>query len=689
MTPINQLKGIGVKVAEKLARLNIISIEDLLFHLPFRYQDRTQVYRIGDVAVGAECQVEGAIQHVQIVFPRRRMLEVYLRDDSGMVALRFFHFSSAQHATLKVGRKLRCFGEVRRGRKGLEMIHPEYQFADYATNETEAAYMPIYSTTEGLNQYSLRKFTGDALLWLQQPANTLEELLPSQMLTHECAQFSLKDAVQYIHRPPRDAEISLLQQGEHPAQKRLAFEEILAHTLSLKRFRKRTRRRKAFVLAGQQDLLTRFEQNLPFSLTAAQQRVIAELRSDLSDSQPMVRLIQGDVGSGKTVVAVAAMLLAVAAGKQAAVMVPTEVLADQFYQNLLIWLEPLQVNVCLITGKQKTAAARLTRRQARTGEARIIVGTHALFQDTVEFASLALLVIDEQHRFGVHQRLAFRQKGEAGDYQPHQLIMTATPIPRSLAMTLYADLDYSVIDEMPLGRQPTQTVVLPDSRRNEVIARVHEASVAQRQVFWVCPLIEESENLACRNAEQTFELLVQALPNLTIGLVHGRMKTEEKTSVVTAFRQGKIHLLVATTVIEVGVDVPRANLMIIENSERFGLAQLHQLRGRVGRGSDQAICVLLYQQPLSAPARARLDIMRKSNDGFAIAREDMKMRGFGEVLGTKQTGEMRFRIANLVRDLDVMENLPSYVDQLLKTDELRVDKLIARWLGNSEKYVEV
>ena len=532
-------------------------------------------------------------------------------------------------------------------------------------------------------------FTELALHWLQRDDTNLEELLPPHILAQFSEQTSLKDAIRYIHRPPAEADIDLLQAGEHPTQKRLAFEELLAHTLGLRRLHQAVKKQAALPLNTHGTLFDRLQEALPFALTGAQQRVIAEILSDLACSEPMVRLLQGDVGSGKTLVAVAAMLAAVAAGKQAALMVPTEILAEQHYQNLQLWLNDLGLCTCLLTGKQKVATTRGVLRQIRNGEANIVIGTHALFQEKVQFENLALLVVDEQHRFGVHQRLAFKQKGESGDIHPHQLIMTATPIPRSLAMTMYADLDYSVIDELPPGRKEVQTIALTDTRRREVIERVRNACLHGQQAYWVCPLIEESEKLQYQTAEQTYQLLQREMPDVSAQMIHGRMKPAERDESLAAFKRGDIRLLVATTVIEVGMDVPNASLMIVENAERFGLAQLHQLRGRVGRGNQQSTCVLLYCPPLSPNARRRLDVMKQTNDGFEIAREDMRIRGPGEVLGTRQTGEMDFRIADLMRDAAQLDRVRQFAEKLAKEQPEITDKLISRWLGSATKYAEV
>ena len=688
MTPITELRGVGNAVAKKLERLDIHCIEDLLFHLPLRYQDRTRVHPIAALRPGSEALVEGTVEQNRGIFKRRRAMIVTLADNTGILLLRFFHFSNAQRNSLRQGTRLRCFGEIRRGRSQMEMVHPEYQFANSYNRHTKGSYTPIYPATEGLQQFSLRKLTDEALYWMATPSNELEELLPPNLAEKETA-ISLKDALRYVHRPPADADIELLQNSEHPAQKRLAFEEILAHSMSLRRTRKSAKHQPARPLNNAGELLAQLKSRLPFTLTMAQERVIEEIRTDVRESSPMMRLVQGDVGSGKTLVGVAAMLEAVEAGCQAAMMAPTELLAEQHYHNLKNWFDPFEIGITLILGKQKVGARRHALRQARNGETQIVVGTHALFQEKVEFKRLALIVVDEQHRFGVHQRLALKQKGEDGSFQPHQLIMTATPIPRSLAMTMYADLDYSAIDEMPPGRLPVKTFALSDRRRDELIERVNNTCAAGEQVYWVCPLIEKSETLHYQTAEHTFALLQREMPQINIRLIHGRMSAEEKENTIELFKRGEVQLLVSTTVIEVGIDIPDANLIVIENAERFGLAQLHQLRGRVGRSGKQAACALLYHAPLSTMARRRLEVMRTTNDGFKIAQEDMAIRGPGEVLGTRQTGEMRFRIADLTRDKTQLKRVRELSEKMLADQPEICDKIIGRWMGQSAKYAEV
>lgn len=687
--PVTALKGVGPRLAARLEHLGIHTVEDLLFHLPLRYQDRTRVVPIGTLRPGDEAVIEGEVLLTEIKFGKRRMLLSRISDGSGALTLRFFHFSAAMQQSLARGSRVRCYGEARPGSVGMEMVHPEFRRVDEAAMTTVEEHLtPIYPTTEGLQQPSLRHLTNQALQWLHDGRLPLTDHLPPELL-HGLGLPSLQEAIAYLHRPPPDAPLSLLAEVRHPTQRRLAFEELLAHTLSLRRLRVQTQRHKAPPLCGDGALREKFLAALPFPLTGAQQRVGAEIAHDLQQPHPMQRLVQGDVGSGKTVVAALAALQAVEAGCQAAVMAPTELLAEQHYHNFTRWLEPLGIEVAWLAGKLKTKARRDMLARLADGSARVAVGTHALFQEGVEFHDLGLVIIDEQHRFGVHQRLALREKGKSGGRYPHQLIMTATPIPRTLAMTAYADLDCSVIDELPPGRTPVETVVIPDSRRDEVVQRVHTACRAGRQAYWVCTLIEESETLAAQAAQDTAALLAEALPDLRVGLVHGRLKNEEKEQVMAAFKDGRIDLLVATTVIEVGVDVPNASLMIIENAERLGLAQLHQLRGRVGRGSTESHCVLMYHGPLSQQGKERLAVMRETADGFEIARKDLELRGPGEVLGTRQTGMWQLRIADLQRDQSLLAEASRSADVLIKRWPQQASLLIRRWVGAATRYGEV
>ncbi len=672
-------------MAERLARLGIVLVQDLLFHLPLRYQDRTRIYPIGSLQPGQEVLIEGEVEHAEIVMRRRRMLLCSLSDGSGRITLRFFHFSNAQYLSMSKGKRLRCFGEIRRGPQSLEIVHPEYKIQSQQTgNIVEDTLTPTYPTTEGLQQRSFRRLIALALKHIE----SLEDLIPPHIQQHYKLT-GLHEALQTLHHPPPDTPVSYLLSGEHPAQKRLIFEEMMAHHLSLRKLRQQTKQLPSIAIGNSDKLYQQLLAQLPFTLTNAQQRVIAELRHDMQQSHPMSRLVQGDVGSGKTLVAAAAALYAIESEFQVALMAPTEILAEQHYQNFKRWLEPLGLQVSWISGKQSSKQRRSEIENLQLGMTHIAIGTHALFQADVQFKQLGLVIVDEQHRFGVDQRLALREKGRQGERYPHQLIMTATPIPRTLAMTACADLDYSVIDELPPGRQKITTVALPNERRDEIIQRIQSKCNEGNQVYWVCTLIEESEALQCRNAEETWELLKQKLPDLEIGLVHGRMKADQKEAVMNAFKAGETQVLVATTVIEVGVDVPNATLMIIENAERLGLAQLHQLRGRVGRGSAASSCVLLYQPPLSNNSHRRIDALRKSNDGFEIARIDLEIRGPGEVFGTRQTGELRFRIADLGRDQALLPQVQQAAEQLLQEAPENADKLIQRWIYRAEEYANI
>ncbi len=684
---LQSLKGVGPRMVERLAKLNILSLSDLLFHLPLRYQDRTCVRALGSLRPTEEVLVEGTVDLSEIKFGRRRMLLTQISDGTGCLLLRFFHFSNQQKDQLARGVRIRCFSEVRRGPQSLEMVHPEYQLgADIAALDGNDRLTPIYPVTEGLHQIGMRKLMAQLIERVAENKIQLDELLPEK-LRAEKKMPSLKDALLYLHQPPVDTGVGDLQQAQHPAYQRLIFEELLGHYLSLRQLRYRMRAHLAPVLkAGDYGRL--FIKALPFSLTTAQQRVSAQIQKDLDQPQPMQRLVQGDVGSGKTVVAVLAALSAVEQGYQAVIMAPTEILAEQHFHNIEEWMSALDIRVTWLSGKLKAAQRRQALDELATGVTQIAVGTHALFQSEVNFSKLGLVVVDEQHRFGVHQRLSLREKGREGNRYPHQLIMTATPIPRTLSMAAYADLDVSVIDELPPGRKPVETVVIPESRRDEIVQRVHRACQQGKQVYWVCTLIEESEVLQCQAAEDTAEKLRVALTDVKTALVHGRMKSAEKEAVMQAFKQGEIDLLVATTVIEVGVDVANASLMIIENAERLGLAQLHQLRGRVGRGDQASACVLMYKK-LSQQARERLAVMRETSDGFEIARRDLALRGPGEILGTKQTGLMQLKIADLQRDQALVEEVAVIADELLENNPASAEALIKRWTGSAGRFAEV
>ncbi len=684
--PLTSLKGVGAALAEKLARVGLETLQDLLFHLPLRYQDRTRIVPIGALRPGQDAVIEGIVAGADVVMGRRRSLLVRLQDGSGTLSLRFYHFSQAQKDGLRRGARIRCYGEARPGASGLEIYHPEYRALDAeAEVAVEQSLTPIYPTTEGLSQQRLRQLTSQALARLG--PHSLPDWLPAELARHyQLAQ--LDAALRYLHRPPPDADLEELAEGRHWAQHRLAFEELLTHQLSLQRLRESVRAQRAPTLPPARRLVEDFLAGLPFAPTGAQQRVAAEIAYDLAQGEPMLRLVQGDVGAGKTVVAALAALQALEAGYQVALMAPTEILAEQHFLNFSRWFAPLGIEVAWLAGKLKGKARSAALERIAAG-APMVVGTHALFQDEVRFKRLALVVIDEQHRFGVQQRLALRRKGIDGQLCPHQLIMTATPIPRTLAMSAYADLDTSILDELPPGRTPVNTLVIADSRRLEVIERVRSACLEGRQAYWVCTLIEESEELTCQAAETTFEDLSAALQGLSVGLIHGRMKPAEKAAVMDSFKAGALQLLVATTVIEVGVDVPNASLMIIENPERLGLAQLHQLRGRVGRGSAASHCVLLYHPPLSQIGRERLAIMRETCDGFVIAEKDLELRGPGEMLGTRQTGLLQFKVADLMRDADLLPAARDAAQQLLSHWPSHVSPLLERWLRHGQHYGQV
>jgi ATP-dependent DNA helicase RecG len=684
--PVTALHGVGAALAARLARLGVAQVQDLLFVLPLRYEDRTTVARIGSLLPGMRVVVEGEIQLSQVAYRRRRQLQCSLSDGSGFLTLRFFHFSASQQQGLARGARLRCFGEVRRGPQGLEMVHPEYRRVSGEPAAPEETLTPIYPLTEGVPQGRLRALIGQALRELD--AAGVRDWVPPQVLT-PLQLPALRDALSYVHRPPREAQLAELAAGRHPAQRRLAFEELLAHQASLRLLKRAAKTDPAWPLEDRAGTAPRLLASLPFSLTRAQERALGEIETDLRSSVPMVRLIQGDVGCGKTVIAALAAARAAGSGLQAALMAPTELLAEQHWRSFSEWLRPLGLPVALLTSGQPAAARRSALEAIASNEVRVIVGTHALFQEGSEFARLALVIVDEQHRFGVQQRLRLKEKGSRSGRFPHQLIMTATPIPRTLAMTAYADLDISVIDELPPGRRPVRTVVVPERRREEVVARIVQVCRAGRQVYWVCPLIDESDELRSQAAEETAAALAEALPQVRVGLVHGRMPPSRKDAAMLAFKAGRIQLLVATTVIEVGVDVANATLMVIENAERMGLAQLHQLRGRVGRGAQASTCVLLYRGPLSPLARQRLKVIRGSNDGFEIARRDLELRGPGELLGTRQTGLAQLRVADLTRDSDLLPRVQEAAELLIARYPDNIAALAARWVGSGEQYGRV
>ena len=680
--PLATFAGVGPALREKLAARGLTTLQDLWLHLPRSYEDRTTLTAIRDLRPGEAAQVEGRVDAVERGFRYRPLLRVAISDASrATLVLRFFHFRAQQVAQFAVGARVRAFGTPRPGQIGLEIVHPSYRVLGHGEQALSETLDPVYPVIEGVGPASLRKLILQSLDAL--PDDAVLELLPRDHL-RKLHLPSLREAILLLHAPPPDADVAALQNGLHPAQRRLALEELLAHQLGLRRQRLALQAEGARALAGDERLVDALLAQLPFALTDAQERVYAQVRGDLAKPQPMLRLVQGDVGSGKTVVAAMAALLALADGRQAALMAPTELLAEQHCHNLRAWLEPLGIRVCWLAGKVTGKARKQALAAVASGAAQLVIGTHALMQEGVEFHDLALAIVDEQHRFGVHQRLALRDKGRGG--VPHQLVMTATPIPRTLAMSAYADLDVSAIDELPPGRTPVTTVALSDQRRAELIERIRIACAEGRQAYWVCTLIDDSDEIQAQAAQTTFEALQSALPALRIGLVHGRQKTTEKQATMLAFKAGELDLLVATTVIEVGVDVPNASLMVIENAERLGLAQLHQLRGRVGRGRAASSCVLLYQSPLGQIARQRLDTLRQTNDGFAIAEKDLQLRGPGELLGTRQTGLAGFRIADLIRDADLLPQVHALADTLLRDAPELADRIVDRWVGGAARY---
>ena len=669
--PIRHLKNIGVLTEQRLTRLGILTVQDLLFHLPMRYQDRTRLFPIGHLKIGQEVLIEGTVNSCEIKNGKRRILTVILQDFSGMIALKWFHFNPSQH--YQIGEKLRCFGEIKNGLNCLEVFHPETRRVELNT-PLENTLTPVYPTTEGLFQPQLRKLIHQALQF------EIPDLLPKE-LTNGLP--SLLESLQIVHSPNPEEKVEELLNGQHPAQQRLALEELLAHHLSLRLSRQNSQHYQAPILIKNSRNIQQFIKTLPFQLTNAQQRVYQEILNDVTKPSPMQRLIQGDVGSGKTIVAALAAFHAIESGLQVAIMSPLELLTEQHFKNFNNWFEKLGVQTTKLIGSLTKKNKEQTLLKIANGEAQIIIGTHALFQESVVFKKLGLIIIDEQHRFGVQQRLALKEKGTFGNNHPHQLIMTATPIPRTLALTLYADLDVSIINELPPGRTPIKTVAIPISKRSEIIERVAQICSTGRQAYWVCPLIEESEQFDIQAAQVTFEQLHHDLPNLKIGLAHGKLKSKDKDQVMKLFQKGEINVLVATTVIEVGVDVPNASLMIIDNAERLGLSQLHQLRGRVGRGTIESFCVLLYQPPLSNLAKSRLTILRESQDGFLIAQRDLELRGPGEVLGTRQTGIVKLKVADWQQHHDLIGNIPPIAEKLLQTQPDLVPQLIRRWVFQS------
>ena len=686
--PLTYLKGVGPALAKKFKQLGISSVEDLLFHLPLRYEDRTKITPIRQARMGQLVQLEGEIGSSSILFGRRRSLQCVLVDKTGIIHLRFFHFSAAQKNSLAEGTRIRCYGEPRRGRSGLEIYHPEYRVLQPGQEEPVAdTFTAIYPTTEGLQQGRLRNVINQALQLLDK-ADDLQDFVPAQLI-EQFQLAGLTESIKLIHRPPLDAPLEWMNSDTNPGAQRLAFEELLAHRLCMRQFKSLYAQNNAPAFKQGAELTQSFRNNLPFQLTAGQEQAFAEIEADLGRETPMLRLLQGDVGSGKTVVSALSALKCLASGYQVALMAPTEILAEQHYDNFRAWFEPLGIAVGWLSGKTKAAQRKQVLTSLENGDCQVLVGTHALFQDKVNYRALGLVIIDEQHRFGVHQRLSLRDKAAVNNLSPHQLVMTATPIPRTLAMSAYADLDCSVIAELPPGRMPVNTALVSNTRRDEVTQRIQQACASGHQAYWVCTLIEESEQLQAQAAEVTAEQLQKQLPELRIGLIHGRMKAPDKQQVMQEFKAGNTQLLVATTVIEVGVDVPNASLMVIENPERLGLAQLHQLRGRIGRGSVQSHCIMLYQTPLSENGKQRLAVMRESTDGFYIAEKDLELRGPGQVLGTQQTGLMTFRVADIGRDSSMLDDVKRVSEKLSADYPDAVDPLVNRWVGERMQFVNV
>ena len=684
-TPVSELQGVGPATAAKLATLGIETVLDLLFHLPTGYEDRTRIHDIGCLRAGGAALICGRIEHAELRFGRRRSLVVVIEDDTGSIAMRLFHFREPQRRRLAQGRRIACYGGARSSRNGLEMVHPEYSLLDDdAAPPTADCLTAVYPALTALGQATLRRLVGQALDRLGRNPD-VTELLPEPVVARHRL-VGICDALQAVHRPRPGLGAEAAQHPDHPARRRLAFEELLAHHLALRMLRRRIDTRASPALVRGEGLVRRFLGSLPFELTPAQRRVAEEVRADLARQRPMHRLVQGDVGAGKTVVAALAAVVAVANERQVALMAPTELLAEQHHASLRGWLEPLGIKAVRLSGRLGNRDRALATNRLAHGEATVAVGTHALFQSHVTFANLGLVIVDEQHRFGVEQRLALRGKGERGGLQPHQLIMTATPIPRTLAMTAYADLDSSVIDELPPGRTPVETAVVPSQRRPEIVARIRRACARGEQAYWVCTAIEESDANACRAAEETARVLGEALPDVRIGLVHGRMPPDGKDAAMEAFKEARMGVLVATTVVEVGVDVPNASLMIVENAERLGLAQLHQLRGRVGRGARRSACVLMYDGPLTEAARNRLEALRTTADGFEIAQRDLEIRGPGELLGTRQKGLARLRIADVVRDRSLLPTIERVASELIAAHEARIAPLLRRWIGAGTDY---
>lgn len=677
---VDSLKGIGPALAGKLAKIGVHTLQDVLFHLPFRYEDRTRITPIAAATPGKTVVLEGEIIACDISFGRRRSLLAYLQDSTGRIALRFFHFTKAQQNNLASGKSIRCFGEVRRGAAGLEIYHPEY--SQSATTELPDHLTPVYPSTEGISQQRYRNIVSQ-VLGLMKSGDLLIELLGDSETLYD---MDINEALSLVHNPPKNVDMDALLSGQHAAQQRLAFEELLAHQTSLRLVREEINKLEAPGFQSPADDYRALIASFGYELTGAQHRVAGEIADDLARTSPTLRLVQGDVGSGKTVIAALSAVHAHENGYQSVLMAPTEILAEQHFINLSSWLAPLGITTAWLSGKVKGKKRSEELNFIANGDARVVIGTHALFQKDVHFGNLGLVIIDEQHRFGVHQRLALREKGNKDSFMPHQLIMTATPIPRTLTMSMYADMDCSIIDELPPGRSPVTTNVLPDTRRKDVVARVKSACSSGAQAYWVCTLVEESELVQCQAAEATAADLSTELQGLNVGLIHGRLSAADKVGTMNQFKAGEIDLLVATTVIEVGVDVPNASLMVIENSERLGLAQLHQLRGRIGRGKTQSHCLLLYHPPLGETSKQRLNVLRESNDGFLIAEQDLKIRGPGELFGSRQSGSLQFKIADLVRDRHMLNDITRIAQQLLIDDRITARAITERWVTSPEEF---
>ena len=689
LKPIKCIQGIGPAIENKLISMGIKSVYDILFHLPLRYQDRSKIQPIGSITNDNFFVIEGEIRVSDIVFNKRRNLLCKLQDNSGTITLRFFNFNKNQKDSLCPGSFIRCFGKTSISRGGLEMIHPEYEFIKRGVDYQEKNHLTaIYSTTEGLSQKRWRKFIKSAFELIKE--NEIPELLSEKYLSkiNNTVNSNIYNTLKLLHYPPVDTDCLKIIDGNHPLQRRLAFEELISHRLSFRILKENLKQSSVNDFKYCANLEKEFINQLPFSLTKSQYKVLREFKSDLNKKTPMLRLLQGDVGSGKTVISALITIQCIRNKKQVALMAPTEILAEQHLNTFTSFFKNYEIHTRLLTSKINKKDKQSILNDLSIGKIDLVIGTHAIIQESVEFSDLGLVIIDEQHRFGVEQRRTLKNKAKNNE-SVHQLIMTATPIPRTLAMTFYADLDYSIIDELPPGRKPINTIIISNDRRDEVIDRIESACSEGKQVYWICTLVEESETLQCEAAESTAESLSKNLSNINIGLIHGRLKSNEKQMIMSEFNSGNIQLLVATTVVEVGVDVPNASLIIIENPERLGLSQLHQLRGRVGRGQIQSHCVLMYQKPISKNAKERLTAMRETNDGFLLAEKDLALRGAGEMLGTRQSGVNQFRVANLERDIDMIDSIVNVSEAILIEDAKKANDLISRWCPLAENYIDV